>query len=88
MALVSSFIAPLVIVHCRPPAGRRPAADPADLAEFKLDEATTSRSALAIAHEGRFPAIGGVSARGPHNPPLMNYSPSENDFDTRRHENL
>ena len=44
-----------------------------DLAEFKLDEATTSRSALAIAHEGRFPAIGVVSSRGPHNPPLMNY---------------
>jgi NADH:ubiquinone oxidoreductase subunit K len=43
------------------------------LAEFKLDEATTSRSALAIAHEGRFPAIGVVSSRGPHNPPLMNY---------------
>jgi len=43
------------------------------LAEFKYDEATTARSALAIAREGQFPALGMVSSLGPHNPPLMSY---------------
>jgi len=43
------------------------------LVEFKYDEATTARSALAIAREGQFPAFGMVSSWGPHNPPLMSY---------------
>lgn len=44
-----------------------------DLVEFKYDEATTARSALAVARQGRLPAVGMVSSRGPHNPPLMSY---------------
>jgi hypothetical protein len=43
------------------------------LVEFKYDEATTARAALAIAHEGHFPAVGMISSQGPHNPPLMSY---------------
>ena len=35
------------------------------LAEFKYDEATTARSALAIVHEGQFPAMGMISSQGP-----------------------
>jgi len=44
-----------------------------DLIEFKYDEATTARSALAVARQGHLPAVGMVSSRGPHNPPLMSY---------------
>lgn len=44
-----------------------------DLVEFKYDEATTARSALAIAREGRLPAVGMISSRGPRNPALMSY---------------
>ena len=44
-----------------------------DLIEFKYDEATTARSALEIAREGRFPAVGMISSLGPRNPPLMGY---------------
>jgi len=44
-----------------------------DLIEFKYDEATWARSALAIVHEGRFPALGMVSSLGPYHPPLMSY---------------
>jgi 4-amino-4-deoxy-L-arabinose transferase-like glycosyltransferase len=44
-----------------------------DLVEFKFDEATTARSALAIARDAQLPALGMVSSRGPHNPPLMSY---------------
>ena len=44
-----------------------------DLVEFKYDEATTARSALAIVHEGQFPAMGMISSQGPRNPPLMSY---------------
>ncbi len=44
-----------------------------DLVEFKYDEATWARSALAIVHEGRFPALGMVSSLGPYHPPLMSY---------------
>jgi len=43
------------------------------LVEFKYDEATTARSALAIAREGQFPALGMISSWGAHNPPLMGY---------------
>ncbi|NLE44188.1 MAG: hypothetical protein GX620_05670 [Chloroflexi bacterium] len=43
------------------------------LIEFKYDEATTARSALAIAREGQLPAFGMISSLGPHNPPLMSY---------------
>ena len=43
------------------------------LVEFKFDEATTARSALEIAREGRFPAVGMISSQGPRNPPLMGY---------------
>ncbi|RLC61350.1 MAG: hypothetical protein DRI80_08915, partial [Chloroflexota bacterium] len=44
-----------------------------DLVEFKYDEATTARSALAIVREGRLPAMGMISSQGPRNPPLMSY---------------
>ncbi|MEA3339495.1 MAG: glycosyltransferase family 39 protein [Chloroflexota bacterium] len=44
-----------------------------DLVEFKYDEATWARSALAILHEGNFPALGMVSSLGPYHPPLMSY---------------
>jgi len=44
-----------------------------DLIEFKYDEATWARSALAIVHEGRLPALGMVSSLGPYHPPLMSY---------------
>ena len=44
-----------------------------DLVEFKYDEATWARSALAIVHEGRFPALGMISSLGPHHPALMSY---------------
>lgn len=44
-----------------------------DLIEFKYDEATTARSALEIAREGRLPAVGMISSLGPRNPPLMSY---------------
>ena len=44
-----------------------------DLIEFKYDEATTARSALAIVREGRLPAMGMISSQGPRNPPLMSY---------------
>jgi hypothetical protein len=43
------------------------------LIEFKYDEATTARTALAIAREGRLPALGMVSSQGPRNPALMSY---------------
>ncbi len=43
------------------------------LIEFKFDEATMARSALAVAREGRLPLVGMVSSQGPHNPPLMIY---------------
>ena len=44
-----------------------------DLIEFKFDEATTARSALAIARDGRLPVLGMISSMGPYNPPLMSY---------------
>ena len=44
-----------------------------DLVEFKYDEATWARSALAIVHKGHFPALGMVSSLGPYHPPLMSY---------------
>jgi len=43
------------------------------LVEFKYDEATTVRTALAIAREGRLPAVGMISSQGPRNPALMSY---------------
>jgi len=43
------------------------------LVEFKYDEATTARSALRIARDGEFPAVGMVSSEGPRNPALMSY---------------
>ncbi len=43
------------------------------LIEFKYDEATTVRTAMAIAREGHFPAVGMVSSEGPRNPALMGY---------------
>lgn len=43
------------------------------LIEFKYDEATTARSALAIAREAQFPAMGMISSERPHNPALMSY---------------
>ncbi|MFW6135218.1 MAG: hypothetical protein ACOC7N_00170 [Chloroflexota bacterium] len=43
------------------------------LVEFKYDEATTARSALAIAQEGQLPAVGMISSEGPRNPALMSY---------------
>lgn len=44
-----------------------------ELIEFKFDEATMARSALAVAREGRLPLVGMVSSQGPHNPALMSY---------------
>jgi len=44
-----------------------------DLIEFKYDEATWARSALAIVHQGRLPELGMVSSLGPYHPPLMSY---------------
>jgi len=44
-----------------------------DLIEFKYDEATWARSALAIVNEGHFPVLGMVSSLGPYHPPLMSY---------------
>jgi hypothetical protein len=43
------------------------------LVEFKFDEATTARSALAIARREQLPTVGMVSSRGPRNPALMSY---------------
>jgi len=43
------------------------------LIEFKYDEATTVRTAMAIAREGRLPAVGMISSEGPRNPPLVAY---------------
>ena len=40
-----------------------------DLAEFKSDEAGIVRQALALVHEGRFPAVGPSSSQGPAHPP-------------------
>jgi hypothetical protein len=43
------------------------------IVEFKYDEATTARSALAIAREGCLPTVGMISSQGPRNPALMSY---------------
>ena len=43
------------------------------LVEFKYDEATTARSALAVARQGHLPLVGMVSSAGPRNPALMSY---------------
>ncbi|MGD2144258.1 MAG: hypothetical protein PVF54_07255, partial [Anaerolineae bacterium] len=43
------------------------------LVEFKYDEAVTARAALAVAREGRLPAVGMITSRGPRNPALMSY---------------
>ena len=43
------------------------------LIEFKYDEATTARTALAIAREGDLPGVGMISSQGPRNPALMSY---------------
>jgi hypothetical protein len=43
------------------------------LIEFKYDEATTARAALAIAREGDLPSVGMISSEGPRNPALMSY---------------
>ena len=45
-----------------------------DLAEFKADEAGVARAALALVHEGRFPAVGPGSSQGPAHPPLHIYA--------------
>jgi hypothetical protein len=44
-----------------------------ELIEFKYDEATVARGALAIARGERLPAVGMVSSQGPHNLPLSEY---------------
>jgi len=43
------------------------------LIEFKYDEATTARNALAVVREGDLPVVGMISSQGPRNPALMSY---------------